>query len=665
MAILARAQITLSSVVDVEAVFRYYLLQYSTLTKPSKPTTTPATAPSGWTDAEPSYTAGSTNSLYTVDGTLFSDGTFSWANVQLSSSYEAAKAAYNKAVAASNATSALTTRVTNAEASITQNAEAIALRATKTEVTEAVEAVEVGGTNLLVESGNFDTLNTWALNGGTSLEVSTEDGHSCIHAVGSISQKTSFYHLDWGSEYVYHAVCKFARAGNFYFNIPLHCWISAATLLDYIDSNGTARGETDWSAYELETGDEVNAIKAGVWYHIVGRFKTVDKLDGYNYVTFRPLFYGGSVYNEAEGDGEYWVRWVKLERGNKATDWTPAPEDTYTKVETDALLKVEADRITSTVSRVEGAEESISTLQQTVDGFEARVSDAAKTADDYLRFDADGLVVGDLTAEGLGKNVRIDEDSFDIRDGEDVLASFSHSETSPLGDASPSTNIQSTGTDGLNVVAPNGMVRMVSRSDDLANGSAVILAGKVFQAGVGNGTNASFGSGGYIFLDPMSLTLASPSIGFFALGGDDPVTSNTPFRVHSLSVFPSVQRNLSTAWGRVTCGNQKAKSGSLLSMSGGGILCSRAGKVMVTANVYTPGASGGSVQAAFATSNDQWSGGVNTTGAGDTLGFSLAPCIFEVAEGEIVYLYVANWTSAAGYVPSGNDATLMTAWYID
>ena len=98
MAVKASNFITLTAVVDVSACFRYYLLQSSTLAKPAKPTAKP---PGGsWTDAEPSYTAGSTNSLYFVDLTVFSDGTWAYSAVSLSSSYEAAKEAYNRAVAA-------------------------------------------------------------------------------------------------------------------------------------------------------------------------------------------------------------------------------------------------------------------------------------------------------------------------------------------------------------------------------------------------------------------------------------------------------------------------------------------------------------------------------------------------------------------------------------
>ena len=98
MGIKASATITLSSIRDLQSCTRYYLLQSSTLSPPSKPTTKP---PGGnWVTAEPSYTAGSTNSLYFCDLHVFTDGDYAYRDVSLSSSYEAAKAAYNKALAA-------------------------------------------------------------------------------------------------------------------------------------------------------------------------------------------------------------------------------------------------------------------------------------------------------------------------------------------------------------------------------------------------------------------------------------------------------------------------------------------------------------------------------------------------------------------------------------
>lgn len=98
MAVKASNQITITDVTDVKSTCRYYLLQGSTLAKPARPTTNPPS--SSWTKTEPNYTAGSTNSLYFTDLTVFSDDTFNYSDVSLSSSYEAAKTAYNRAIEA-------------------------------------------------------------------------------------------------------------------------------------------------------------------------------------------------------------------------------------------------------------------------------------------------------------------------------------------------------------------------------------------------------------------------------------------------------------------------------------------------------------------------------------------------------------------------------------
>lgn len=93
----------------------------------------------------------------------------------------------------------------------------------------------------------------------------------------------------------------------------------------------------------------------------------------------------GTSDTEALTEGAaFFIRNIKLEKGNKATDWTPAPEDVDTAID-----------------------------------------DAAKTATNYMDFIEDtGLIIGDMTSGTLGNNVCIDSDSVDIRKGEDVLTSF-------------------------------------------------------------------------------------------------------------------------------------------------------------------------------------------------------------------------------------------------
>ena len=109
MAIKASDSVTLATITDVSNYRRYYLLQASNLAAPAVPTTNPPLG--SWSTTEPTYTAGATNSLYTTDLVVFSDTTFDYLPVQLSSSYEAAKVAYNKAA---NAEQVAGTAITSA-----------------------------------------------------------------------------------------------------------------------------------------------------------------------------------------------------------------------------------------------------------------------------------------------------------------------------------------------------------------------------------------------------------------------------------------------------------------------------------------------------------------------------------------------------------------------
>lgn len=79
--------------VSVRSYTRWY---YLAVGMPEKPAL--ETPPKPWTLTEPKYEEGTTNNLYYVDQSVFSDGTFYYSEVQVSSSYAAAKNAYNKAV---------------------------------------------------------------------------------------------------------------------------------------------------------------------------------------------------------------------------------------------------------------------------------------------------------------------------------------------------------------------------------------------------------------------------------------------------------------------------------------------------------------------------------------------------------------------------------------
>lgn len=140
MAVKASATITLSHLVDIVSTTRYYKLQSSTAAAPSKPTANP---PSGWSKTEPTYTAGSTNTLYFVDCTVFSNATFAFSDVSKSSSYEAAKEAYNKAAAAEKTTETVKQELTDYKTEMSTNLDSItaSVTETRTELTTTTENV--------------------------------------------------------------------------------------------------------------------------------------------------------------------------------------------------------------------------------------------------------------------------------------------------------------------------------------------------------------------------------------------------------------------------------------------------------------------------------------------------------------------------------------------
>lgn len=101
MAVKGSATVTLSQYRDTDSVTRYYKLQSSSLAAPDKPANVkPNETPAGWAKAEPACDI--TKTLYTCDVTVFSDKTTHVSDVSKSTSYEAAKEAWNKAQTAQN-----------------------------------------------------------------------------------------------------------------------------------------------------------------------------------------------------------------------------------------------------------------------------------------------------------------------------------------------------------------------------------------------------------------------------------------------------------------------------------------------------------------------------------------------------------------------------------
>lgn len=337
------AQITLYHVIDILEVRRYYLLQSSTLTKPAKPTTYPPSI--NWGLTEPSYTEGSTNSLYFVDCTIFSDESFKYSEVSLSSSYEAAKAAYNKA-------NAVETRVINAETRIDQNENAIELRATKTEV----NSIEVGGRNLIINS---------SFSGLPDSSAYTSDGDELILSNSLFDQ--SSYLVSTVSDYF----VKNGRNRAVTFSMEY-----------YVESAITYGGTNPWIGFQLtvyRTADTGGTTQYMNWYG--DQTFPTDVTDKWvrhsvtRYISDYDIDRMKLVFINRDTIGTVKFRHPKIEFGTKATDWTPAPEDMATKAEAETAQDAADDALASCDSLETRVTTSESTIQQLADSISMLITD--------------------------------------------------------------------------------------------------------------------------------------------------------------------------------------------------------------------------------------------------------------------------------------------------
>lgn len=304
-----KAEITVSHIVDIESVTRYYLLQSSTINIPAKPTSNP---PGGnWTSTEPSYSAGSTNTLYFVDCTVFTNGNFRYSSVSKSSSYEAAKQAYNKAVNAQN-----TANSTN----------------------DKINGLEIGGRNYFgTREVDYD--------GDGRSGLPFNENHEYVLATyqdtGSFSQ---FYNL----------------------TVPMSTFVGEKVKLsfDIISPNGSTNcnvyNTNGTPRYAMTISNPIQAVNT-TWVHQELDITIVDKgEEGTDLVNSNKI----EIYCPTQVGCK--IRNVKFELGNKATDWTPAPEDLASSNGLEAAENAAQDAADKLTERIEQAESRISQIADSI-----------------------------------------------------------------------------------------------------------------------------------------------------------------------------------------------------------------------------------------------------------------------------------------------------------
>lgn len=298
-----------------------------------------------------------------------------------------AQAAVDKAQAAVDKAQAdleaVTSRLTTAETKIVQNAEAITLTANK------VENIQIGGRNYILDSSNLviNNLNS------------------------TVGSRKEYSYLNLGQSYM---DIETNTEVTVSFDLEMQVNTANPTLLVYNSNRkGLKKFQTVPTTPLKFTAEVGSIIKQRCFVTgILIEWESPTLTD--NYLEF---------YSTYDTSNWYKISNLKLEIGNKATDWTPAPEDidaTFdlysTTVEMNSAIEQKADSIKSEVStQIDGVTNRLSTVEQTASGISSRVTDVENTEVDntnrIITAESDITQLADqissLVQDGSGKSLMI------------------------------------------------------------------------------------------------------------------------------------------------------------------------------------------------------------------------------------------------------------------
>lgn len=184
---------------------------------------------------------------------------------------------------------------------------------TKTEITKEIDKIEIGGRNLIEET-NYNLEENWYwsignISNATKTEIVQDDGIECIKLtrIGAGSAKWSFI------GYKKFSSKKFMPNENYIISFDIKSNTSTTLSIDMATVNGTDSIINNISYINNKTVEDS-------WIKIVATFSTKDTITHEKQILYL------NVLNTLVGT-YYMFKNLKIEKGNKATDWSPAPED--------------------------------------------------------------------------------------------------------------------------------------------------------------------------------------------------------------------------------------------------------------------------------------------------------------------------------------------------
>ena len=405
MAVKGSATVTLSQYRDTESVTRYYKLQSSSLAAPDKPTNVkPNETPAGWSKSEPACDI--TKTMYTCDVTVFSDKTTHVSDVSKSTSYEAAKEAWNKANNAQG--------TANEAKKYTDNA-------LNNYGYQYVAEIEVEGDPntyypVMIFDKRADSQDVMreilVKRSYTDKAPEAWGGHPDTHGIGCTCKIKCNFGGWGGAEYDW----RIHELNEMYGNVFAGCEVCAQGLGFAVFLRGGGAKYTIYSDMPLSDPFRRNPTTMeapSIWYErgMFGWSGGTAENPKYPFYTPEPRAYTDAVIKEIH-------------------------DRTYIQVATDAYKN--ADTAQNTANKAQSsantAQNTADKAQSSADKAQNTATEAAKTADNYISADSTGIMVSEnngatkeTPSNATKNNVLITEKDVQIRNGKKVVASYGDS----------------------------------------------------------------------------------------------------------------------------------------------------------------------------------------------------------------------------------------------
>lgn len=304
----------------------------------------------------------------------------------------------------------------NIATAIEQNAEAIALKASKTEITEEINKIQVGGRNLLVETS---TPITHTGSGEANQITNLYNASHFFKSISDFNDKTFTLSFDWETT---------ATSGTF-----------------VVQLNGTP----GWDLSETITVSSSNNYGRSVFiFNSDNTFSTGD----FNGVQVRSDNLTGAIT----------IKNMMLEAGNKPSSWQPAPEDV------DDNIVDSSENLNATLSKT--ITDYVSAIQENSNSIVASVEKLQTSVND----DIDGLK-NDIQTIRNKVDLQLTEDSVNIQIDKKLQDGVTKVKTSTgfkfdenglnISKAGSSTNTQIT-ENGMEVVNTEVNEKMLTANKD-------------------------------------------------------------------------------------------------------------------------------------------------------------------------------------------------------